>query len=100
MWRTRATGARYGSPRQGRFATMSIRWTCCGGLRYHDAMPKNPIKTSKPAAKPGSGSPPRSRAGRPKVRHGTLTAGDLADAGDDIIERIYQTVFDSVMEQR
>jgi DNA-binding GntR family transcriptional regulator len=63
-------------------------------------MPKNPIKTSKPAAQPGSGSPPRSRAGRPKVRHGTLTAGELADAGDDIIERIYQTVFDSVMEQR
>ncbi|TWC62844.1 GntR family transcriptional regulator [Herbaspirillum sp. SJZ099] len=44
------------------------------------------------------------RAGRPRVRHDTLADAPAlqldAEAGDDIIGRIYATVFDSVMSQR
>ncbi|WP_039786992.1 GntR family transcriptional regulator [Herbaspirillum huttiense] len=74
----------------------------------------SPRKTAKPtsrtgksqehATKPAAAPTRQSRAGRPRVRH-----DDLADpsslvlegeAGEDIIVRIYQTVFDSVMSQR
>ncbi|EJN07126.1 GntR family transcriptional regulator [Herbaspirillum sp. YR522] len=57
-------------------------------------------KTGKRAAPRIAAAPalPR-RAGRPRVRPDTL-ADNAAPEGDDIIGRIYNSVFDSVMSQR
>jgi DNA-binding GntR family transcriptional regulator len=66
-------------------------------------------KAGKPAVKsvkPAKAAPvSAARTGRPKVRHDALadTAVDTVHAeaeGDDIIQRIYQSVFTSVMSQR
>ncbi|MDR6583194.1 GntR family transcriptional regulator [Herbaspirillum sp. BH-1] len=70
----------------------------------------SPRKTAKPSSrtrKPPEVSPAparQSRAGRPRVRHDALTDAPAlvpdGEVGEDIIARIYQTVFDSVMSQR
>ncbi|HZG22064.1 MAG TPA: GntR family transcriptional regulator [Herbaspirillum sp.] len=70
----------------------------------------SPRKTAKPSSRTRkhpevSPAPARqSRAGRPRVRHDALTDAPAlvldGEAGEDIIARIYQTVFDSVMSQR
>ncbi|MCI1014074.1 GntR family transcriptional regulator [Herbaspirillum sp. C7C2] len=70
----------------------------------------SPRKTAKPSSrtrKPPEVSPAParpSRAGRPRVRHDALTDAPAlvldGEVGEDIIARIYQTVFDSVMSQR
>jgi len=62
-------------------------------------------KAGKPALKSVKAAPAAvARTGRPKVRHEALadTSVDAAhaDDGDDIIQRIYQSVFTSVMSQR
>ncbi len=70
----------------------------------------SPRKTAKPSSrtrKPPEVTPAparQSRAGRPRVRHDALTDAPAlvldGEVGEDIIARIYQTVFDSVMSQR
>ncbi|MFL9923172.1 GntR family transcriptional regulator [Herbaspirillum lusitanum] len=79
-----------------------------------DISPRSAKSHAKPrAARKQSAAistPPASKAlrsGRPKVRHDALadTPALMFEAndgvgGDDIIQRIYQTVFDSVMSQR
>nr|WP_198981973.1 GntR family transcriptional regulator [Herbaspirillum sp. ASV7] len=61
-------------------------------------------KSTPAAAAAPSPQPRRSGAGRPRVRHDALTELPPlqldGEGGDDIIARIYQTVFDSVMSQR
>lgn len=56
----------------------------------------------KPSAAVGAAEP--KRAGRPRVRHDTLADAPAlqldTDSSDDIIVRIYNTVFESVMSQR
>ncbi|WDZ95309.1 GntR family transcriptional regulator [Herbaspirillum sp. WKF16] len=69
--------------------------------------PRNNAKgnTKRRASAAEAAAPaPASRAGRPRVRHQELADAPAlqadAEAGDDIITRIYNTVFDSVMSQR
>jgi len=65
-------------------------------------------KAGKPALKSLKAAPAAptaaARTGRPKVRHDALADASVdaahADDGDDIIQRIYQSVFTSVMSQR
>ncbi|OWY27561.1 GntR family transcriptional regulator [Herbaspirillum robiniae] len=70
------------------------------GAAAEKSAAKRTGKHAGPAAAPAR----QSRAGRPRVRHDALGEAPVLQAesepGEDIITRIYNTVFESVMDQR
>src|SRR5450830_463212 len=67
---------------------------------FHTTMNDKSLRTTNKKA--AGNTSPAARTGRPKVRPDALAAAAVQNEpdGDDIIQRIYQTVFASVMSQR